>query len=290
MQQPWQEPLDELVAAHRQGRPLVLLFDYDGTLTRLMARPHLARLSERLRRLLVQLAGTAGVHLGVVSGRGIDDLKRMVALPQLYYGGTTGLELDLRGRQFVPPQAEQGQQLVTVAARDLAAVAQGFPGAWVEVKRFGLTLHYRQVAPQRVNALCAQARLVFRPCADQWLLRNGALALEVTLAVGWTKASAVRLIAADVGQTAFPFYAGDDTNDADALETVTAQGGVSVGVGARAPWTARYRFAGPETIEKLLDQLLPALGGGKHVPHLPSISQTPALRFDLPCSSRSGEQ
>src|SRR5262245_48483918 len=98
-------PLDYLLSAHRAGRHLILLFDYDGALVPIVEHPQLARLAPRTRLLLKQLARQPRVSVGVLSGRKLDDLQEMVALPGLYYAGTNGLELELRGVRVTSVEA-----------------------------------------------------------------------------------------------------------------------------------------------------------------------------------------
>ncbi len=58
---------------------VLLLFDYDGTLTPIVARPEIAVLSDEIRRSLSVLAEMDRFVVGVVSGRGLDDLEDLVA-------------------------------------------------------------------------------------------------------------------------------------------------------------------------------------------------------------------
>jgi len=92
---------------------------------------------------------------------------------------------------------------------------------------------------------------------------DAAKAIEVTPALSWTKASALRAIAEDAARNAFPLYAGDEANDADALAAAAALGGVAVGVGPNAPAGAAYRLAGPDAMADLLADLSAALDGDK---------------------------
>ena len=48
--------LQRLLAAYRHGYRLVLVFDYDGTLTPIVAHPGLARIYPALRDVLARLA------------------------------------------------------------------------------------------------------------------------------------------------------------------------------------------------------------------------------------------
>jgi trehalose-phosphatase len=96
----------QLIAAYQSGIPIVLLFDYDGTLTPIVAHPWLAEISADGRKLLQDLIRQPRLHLAILSGRSLDELIQMVGLADLYYCGTGGLELDLRGKRLLPPHAE----------------------------------------------------------------------------------------------------------------------------------------------------------------------------------------
>jgi trehalose-phosphatase len=247
-----------LTSTYAEGRRLVLLFDYDGTLAPIVEHPHLATLGDGTRRLLRRLAGLPRVSVGIISGRGIDDLIGMVCVPGLYYGGTSGLELNFRGRRLVHPEAERGRALVRELAPLLSTVAGRYPGAWVERKPLGLTLHDRRVAPQLTRELRACALQALGPSAESWRVYEGPLGVEMMPALGWTKGSAVRKVLELVG-AAVPLYAGDEANDTDALEAAADLGGVAIGIGPRAPSTARHRLPDPASLWEFLADVFRAL-------------------------------
>jgi trehalose-6-phosphatase len=62
--------LERLTAAHRRGGRLVLVFDYDGTLTPLVAHPRLAHLDPALRQTMAELAATRRSMSGWSAGEG----------------------------------------------------------------------------------------------------------------------------------------------------------------------------------------------------------------------------
>ena len=63
------------VAEHlRDARHILLLTDYDGTLTPIVERPDMANLSEDIRKLLQTLARQHRFTLGIISGRALADL------------------------------------------------------------------------------------------------------------------------------------------------------------------------------------------------------------------------
>ncbi|HZT79377.1 MAG TPA: trehalose-phosphatase [Gemmataceae bacterium] len=255
-----------LLSAYRAGWRLALLFDYDGTLTPVVGHPDLARLAPATRRLLRRLARLPRAAVGVLSGRGLDDLRGKVGLPGLYYAGVCGLELDLRGRRLTHPGAEACRPLLRAAADGLKNVAASFPGAWVEDKGLGLTLHYRAVECGRRPELLARACRVTAEHAGRLRVVEGPLAWEVTPAVGWDKGSALRQVVAAVGEPVFPVYAGDGANDAEALAAAAALGGLALGVGPAAPPCVRLRVPDPAALAGFLARLAAALADPASAP------------------------
>jgi len=252
------------VTAYRTGSVLLLLFDYDGTLTPIVASPALALLDERTRQVLHDLASRPGVGVGIVSGRSLVDLRHLVALPDLYYAGTTGQDLDLRGMRVTHLHAEAARRLLATIKEALVALVRDYPGAWVEDRRFGLTLHYRHAAPGQLEELWKRARQLLAEHEATVRVVNGPMAWEVNPACGWHKGSAVKAIAEAFDREALLLYAGDSANDTEALEAVVALDGISIGVGSTAP-PAQYRVEGPGEMLDFLISLLAALGDHKAV-------------------------
>jgi trehalose 6-phosphate phosphatase len=248
---------ERLVSAHQAGSRLALRLDYDGTLTPIVEHPALALLEPHTRRLLERLTETPRVSVGVFSGRGLVDLRHLVALPDLFYAGSSGLELDLRGTRTIHPKAVTHRRHLEVAAATLAALARDYPGAWVEDTHLGWTLHYRQVDARQVEELLERAGRALRAYAGMLRVTVGLMAWEVTPDVGWHKGSALRLIVESLGPC-LPFYAGDAANDTEALATAAVLGGIAVGVGPAAP-PARYHMAGPTELVAFLSGLAEAL-------------------------------
>jgi trehalose-phosphatase len=252
--------LHRLVSAYHDGRTLALLLDYDGTLAPIVEHPRLALLSPEKRRLLERLAALPRLAVGVLSGRSLSDVTSLVGVPGLYYAGTGGMEIDLRGRRLRHPKEREGAALITSVAQRLADIPGRWPGAWIERKPVGLTVHYRAVAADRIEELIGSIGTSLGPWRTRLTTVGGPMAIEVVPRDGWTKGAAVQIILDHVGQdAALPVYAGDDANDADALALVAARGGIPIGVGPEAPPEAACRLPDPAAMVELLAALLKSL-------------------------------
>jgi trehalose 6-phosphate phosphatase len=101
----WSEVAEQL----RSARHILLILDYDGTLTPIVERPELADLPQDARRVLEALAGKQRLKLAIISGRALADLKQKVAISNIIYAGNHGLEIEGPKVSFVSPAAEEAK-------------------------------------------------------------------------------------------------------------------------------------------------------------------------------------
>lgn len=260
------EVLHRLRDAYCCGGSLALLFDYDGTLTPIVDHPRLAVLGDETKQLLAALADRPRIHIGILSGRKLDELKALVSLPGLYFSGTGGMELDLQGRRITHPHADQVAAVMTRLSEYLEGQLSAYPGAWLEKKGLGLTVHYRQTPEHLLDSLQSVVAEAVGNFAGELRILHGPKAWEIATAKGWSKGTAVRLILADfVAASDVLFYAGDGANDAEAIAEVAEMGGITVGVGPDAPSASEFRLPDHAALRAFLGGLDAALERGK--PH-----------------------
>ncbi|HEY2253846.1 MAG TPA: trehalose-phosphatase [Planctomycetaceae bacterium] len=249
-------PFRQLLDARRGGRELLLLFDYDGTLAPFSPLPSQALMPPRARRAIESLARLPGVHVGIISGRQLSDLKAIVGIDGLFLGGTNGLELDFRGLLVRHPRAAASLSALGRLHDSFAESVPRFPGAWLERKQLGFTLHYRQVDRRRHVTLRALVSQFIETCAQPFVVHEGAAAFEIVPRLGWNKGTAAGMFLNSIaGERPVILYAGDNSNDHDAMQVVLCNGGLTIGVGRQAPRSARHVLPGPEHLEEFLSHL-----------------------------------
>ena len=69
------------------GYKLMLILDYDGTLVELKSHPDLAVLSDEVKGYLEQLAGFPEIDVCLLSGRSLENLKKMVQIKNINLAG-----------------------------------------------------------------------------------------------------------------------------------------------------------------------------------------------------------
>ena len=78
----------------RDASHIVLLSDYDGTLTPIVSRPEEAILPHDAKEKLSALAQKPAFSVGIISGRPLSEVKALVGIDGIYYAGNHGLEIE----------------------------------------------------------------------------------------------------------------------------------------------------------------------------------------------------
>jgi trehalose 6-phosphate phosphatase len=186
-------------------RESALLFDVDGTLAPIVARPELAAVPEATKIELRRLAARY-LLVACISGRAGADARRLVNVEGVIYVGNHGLELD-------PHAAEYAQRI----ARFRESV--GMP---VEDKGLSLAYHFREAADEAA-ARAELQRVAERGRTEGLDVRWGRKVLEVRPTASANKGTAVLALLERSGAER-ALYAGDDTTDLDAFAALAGAG------------------------------------------------------------------
>lgn len=255
----------EVAAQLREARHILLLSDYDGTLTPIMERPELANLSEDSQILLRGLARQRGITLGMISGRALADLKERVGISGLIYAGNHGLEIEGPGISFVNPVAEELKPILRVMHYVLSRALATVKGVLVEDKGLSLSVHYRLAEEGRTEDVERIVKEVVggAEAIGHARITSGKKVYEVRPAVAWDKGKAIKLLMKKYGKGGresglLPVYLGDDRTDEDAFKVIDSYGsGITIFIGEeRQQSTARYFLKSPDEVVAFLNIML----------------------------------
>lgn len=245
------------IADRLGGREVAVFVDYDGTLTPIVERPEDARLAGETRDLLERLKDRC--TLVVVSGRDLEDVRRMVGIDGLAYAGSHGLDIvaadgsrHQHGEEYLPA--------LDAAEAQLRPLLADIPGATLERKRFAIACHFRQVDDTEVPAV---EEAVDDVAAEQPRLRTtgGKRIIELRPDLDWDKGRALLWFLEALGlerDDVVPLYVGDDLTDEDAFAAIRERGVAVVvrGEDDERPTSAHYALADTDEVNDFLEQLL----------------------------------
>jgi trehalose-phosphatase len=247
----------------RAASHILLLADYDGTLATIVGRPADAVLSAGVRDRLSILAKKPTYSMGVISGRSIEELKALVGIKGIYYSGNHGLEIEGPGFSFVRPEAEAARPVIAGLARELAVALKGIARVIIQDKGFSLSVHYRLVKPEEIDAVTSAVQRVTAPHVNRGEIRVYAMKKlwEIRPPIDWDKGNAVEVIARELKtilkqERLLTIYLGDDTTDEDAFRVVRPPDGWSIFVGEKNQTSAAdYFLNSTAEVEEFLTRL-----------------------------------
>jgi len=224
----------------------LLAFDFDGTLSRLTARPQKAQVSEGTEMLFHAIQPLA--YTAVISGRGLKDLKKLMPFRPHYLIGNHGIESPTVSSKIVT----RARKTTASWTRQLLACLELGRGVQLENKAFSLSLHYRLASrrtPKRNQLIKLAEGLDPTP-----RIILGKYVVNLVPPESPDKGSALlELLAHSKLDSAI--YVGDDVTDEDVF--VLAQKNIlSVRVGKFQKSAARYYIKTQSEINRLLSHIL----------------------------------
>jgi len=238
------------------ARNVVVFLDYDGTLTPIVERPEMAFLSANMKDSVRLLATKATV--AVVSGRDLQDVRRLVGLEEICYAGSHGFDIYRPGGERI--EMEEGKSFLAdldSAQRELEEELGGLQGSQVERKKYALAVHYRRVSSDKEEEL----RSIFGKVAGfhpRLRVTGGKMVYELRPGIDWHKGKAVIYLLRVLGLDrpgVLPIYIGDDLTDEDAFKSLEKKGlGIVVRDDSR-PTAARMALNDTEEVRRFLESL-----------------------------------
>jgi trehalose 6-phosphate phosphatase len=250
---PHASPLGPRAARALRGlfaRPVLLAFDFDGTLAPIVRAPGEARMRARTATLFAALC--ARTPCAVISGRDAADVStRLAGAAPKYVVGNHGIEL-ASGEALVAYA-----RAIRAAADSVTSALRGAPGFELEQKPYSLALHYRRASA--LGSARRRARAALTSLGPGFRVVPGKHVFNVVPAAAPHKGDALIALCAREGATS-ALFAGDDYTDEDAFRASVRLGAFSVRIGCARPTTARFRLLRQRDVDRLLLKLLAAAG------------------------------
>ena len=246
------EAWDQISARLAQRDRVGLFADFDGTLAAIRRRPADVRLAAATRRLLSACARRK-VLVGIVSGRRLSDVKRLVGVRGIWYVGCHGYFFaspdNRRFRKVYRTEQERIARIRRQLQRALASEAR----IWVEPKDASLAVHYRGASRGSVRRAENVLRSLLASHRSLRLL-SGRKVWEVLPAGRVDKWSAVRFITRQSRRRPHTLvFLGDDAGDECVFERLH---GISVIVGRPRHTAARFWLRSPAEVRQFLKRCL----------------------------------
>lgn len=203
-----------------------LLIDLDGTLLDIAPTPDAVVVPAGLPGILSRLRGLLGDAVAVVTGRPVETIDALLNDAIFAVAGEHGGAIrHAPGQPVERPELPAPPADWLIEARRLAAV---YPGALVEAKARGFTLHFRAVP--EAGPVLREALLRLLAGSSEFEVLQGLMMWEVRPR-GVDKGRAVTALMNRVPFACrLPVFIGDDVTDEDGIRAATAMGGAGLRV------------------------------------------------------------
>ena len=253
----WDELREDFINRH-----IYLFIDYDGTLTPIVEQPDKAAISEDMRNLLRDLSTKPGCSVGIITGRALKDIKRMVGLKRIIYVGNHGLEIGGSKIKFESQISSQLFSIIRNLKEELTNKLSKIKGIFVEDKDVTLSVHYRLAT--RSSYLLAKK--IIEEVIQPFLARNkikvsyGKKVIDIKPPVQWNKGMAVAWLLARQtfilgDHPIMPIYLGDDVTDEDAFGMLKNKG-LTIYIGKPKNSQAKYYLKDTQEVFEFLKKIL----------------------------------
>jgi alpha,alpha-trehalase len=248
----------EEIAHRAQGKRIAVFLDYDGTLSPIVETPDQAVMQKDMRDAVTELSRHCPV--GIISGRDLEDVRDKVRIDSVIYAGSHGF--DIAGPSGLQAKNQIGTEFLPVldkAEKELSRQLGSIQGLLVERKKFAIAVHYRLVAPRRVEAV----EKVVDEVANRYPeLRKtyGKKIFELQPNIDWHKGKALLTLLGALGldgNDVLPFYVGDDVTDEDAFRALIGRGIGIVVWDEPYETAAAYSLKDPDEVREFLLSLIP---------------------------------
>ncbi|MDD4050573.1 MAG: trehalose-phosphatase [candidate division Zixibacteria bacterium] len=233
----------------------IWVFDFDGTISHLVPERDAAVLDAECRSLLSELADDPNQVVAVISSRSLDDLIGRIDIDDLIVAGSSGLEWVIPGGLRLGPNAravvrlERERKHIDPTLRRLARI----PGVEIEDKTWSAAVHFRHADSAGRDEITKELDVL--KTMNGVAVHYGPEVAEVPFLAEVGKKTAVKtLIRLNKSryQRGYILYAGDDQNDAQAMEWVLAQKGSVYVVGGRIAVPGSHAVDSPTDLARAI--------------------------------------
>ncbi len=232
---------DTIARKLRSASGIAIFLDYDGTLTPIRRTPSDALLTPEAENILQEMAQLPGVQVAIVTGRSMEDIRRLVRVKKIEFAANHGFHIYKNGTEWIHPQTVSLIRVLPRLHSILRNTLAGFPKVYIENKRFTLSIHYRNVAPENVRYLKSLVMKTVHSFNPTLRITRGKKVLEVRPGIAWGKGKAVlkMLITKKPHHPRVTVFIGDDTTDEDVFQALRPKG-ITIRVGKSTSTHAQY--------------------------------------------------
>lgn len=215
-------------------KTVILFLDFDGTLSPIAKTWELANLPLQTRNILEKLKHAPEIHIVVISGRSLVDIKRKINIPGLIYAANHGLEWEINGKKESTSIPSDIKDTMKTAKQLMKKLGNEFTGTLIEDKGLTFSVHYRLVDDKKVEKFHIAFRQILNKMPDKKIsVIKGKKVYNIRPNINFTKGDFCKILIGRIKKTIrgklTVFYIGDDATDEEAFMKLRIASTIKVG-------------------------------------------------------------
>ena len=250
---------DKIKEKLKSGKKLLLMLDFDGTISPIVPTPELAYLPAETRAYLKKINKFFPVI--IISGRSLDVVRKKVGVEDFVYAGSHGLEWLIGEKIKCKKVSKHIIKDLEKIEEDFKILAFKYPKLIIEKKLFSVALHYRFVSTQKLSNFKKDLKSLLKNVSENHNLKLfwDKKTVDIVPQLNWNKGSVVNLIQKHFKKKfkkeIFSIYIGDSKTDEDAFRVI-GEKGITIRVGKSNKSSAQYYLKNQEQVVKFLNWMV----------------------------------
>src|SRR3989338_6701196 len=242
----------------KNKKNVLLMLDFDGTISPIMPTPEQAYLPKKTRQTLETINKFSPVI--IISGRALNVVQQKVGVDEFIYSGSHGLEWSIKKKKKLKVVPKYILNMLARIKDDLEKLVLTYPEIIVEERRFAVTFHYKFVSPKKMKELKNKLNTLLKPIKKnpKLVVLRDKETIDIVPRLNWNKGHVAsfmyRYFKNKTKKSLLPIYIGDGQTDEDAF-SVLKRSGITIRVGKNDKSTAKWYLRNQKEVNYFLDWL-----------------------------------
>lgn len=251
--------MEKILSKLKKSPTVILMLDYDGTLTPIISSPEKANLPKESKKLLLKISKKNKFYVAIISGRSLISIKEKIGLSNVIYAGSHGLEGNILGEKYLCPIDKKHHDAIRNILKKLRSIKNKFPGSLIENKKLTLSFHYRNIDYKKIDEFKLKVNSLLRPFIKDKLIKvlPDKKVFDISPNVNCNKGTFTRLVLNRINSKTntkpIAVYIGDDITDETAYKALEKQ--ITIKVGQEEKTNAKYNLASTKEVIKFLRKI-----------------------------------
>jgi len=215
--------LSEILGKIKSHEKVLLCMDHDGTIAEVITTLIASRITKSMRNTLHSLSQNTRIHLAIISGRTIDNLREVVNIKSdnIFYAGNHGFEIEGAGINYTFNDKDALEK-IRVITEEMDKKFSNVDGLVFEKKIFTTSFIWSAVTPEKQESIRNEILEALQKYKDIRIVEGKKL-FNIRPDVNINKGIAINIIGNHFYKNGWRkhitvIYIGDDNSDEDAFK------------------------------------------------------------------------